>query len=416
MADDQIKCEICGELTHAIPNHLKAAHAAGSAKPMDLETYKTTYSITKQEQLLSPTAIARIAKAKQDKAEAEAATAAAAAPAGAKPEVAAGTHPDVEMVYFDQAFKFDPSVKAAFTKSGKSIAVMADSRKADEDGYQHLVPEWNENYVLNADLTKTVMMGIVLRQPVFLYGHSGVGKTSIFKQIAAATNRRFNRFQHTVDTEESHIVGQWIVEPHIDEHGKAVSVTKFQLGPLPLAMMHGWLYVADEIDRSSPTVLSAYQAILEGEPLVIKNAPPELRMIKPHPLFTFVATGNTNGTGDQSGLYQATLTQDAATIERFGIVAQVDYPPQEQEIQMIAKATGLNVKDAAKIRQFADEIRTKAFPNQVSLTIGPRVAINIAKIGMVRADFVEGAMYAYCNRLPEAEREAAISIAKRVLA
>lgn len=413
MADDQIKCEICGELTHAIPNHLKTAHGEGSAKPMDLATYQATFP---GKELLSETAKKKIAEARQQKEEAQAAVAAAAAPAGAKPTAAPGTDPSVEMVYFDEAFKFDKSVPAAFNKQGKSIPVTADARKANEDGYGHLVPEWNPNYVFNAELTKTVVMGMVLKQPVYLFGHSGVGKTSILKQIAAATNRRFTRFQHTVDTEESHIVGQWIVKPHIDEHGKAISVTEFQLGPLPLAMIHGFLYVADEIDRSSPTVLSAYQAILEGEPLVIKNAPEHLRMIKPHPLFSFAATGNTNGTGDQTGLYQATLTQDAATIERFGIVAQVDYPPEQQEIDMIAKATGLNVKDATKIRKFADEIRTKAFPNSVSLTIGPRVAINIAKIGMVKADFIEGAMYAYCNRLPDAEREAAIGIAKRILA
>ena len=48
--------------------------------------------------------------------------------------------------------------------------------------------------------------------------------------------------------------------------------------------------------------------------------------------------------------------------------------------------------------------------------IGPRVAINIARIGMMKADFVEGALYAYCNRLPEAEKEAALGVAKRILA
>lgn len=279
-----------------------------------------------------------------------------------------------------------------------------------------MVPEWSDNYILNPELTKTVMMALELRTPIFLYGHSGVGKSSIFKQMCAALNRRLFRFQHTVDTEESHIVGQWVVKPHIDAHGNAISITEFELGPLPLAMINGWTYLADEIDRSSPTVLSAYQAILEGEPLIIKNAPAAMRIVKPHPLFAFAATGNTNGTGDQSGLYQATITQDAATIERFGVVAQVDYPPEKQEIAMIAAATGLNEADAKKIRQFADEIRNKAFPNIVSLTIGPRVAINIARIGMMKADFVEGATYAYCNRLPEAEKEAALGIAKRVLA
>lgn len=408
---DKIKCAICGEECHAIPNHLKSAHAEGSAKPMDLATYQATYP---NAELLSQMAKDRIAESNAQKLAAQAKLAENAPAPGAKPEGKPGDHPDIAWSYFDQAFKFDASVKAAFTKSGKGIAIMTDSRKSD--GYEHMVPDWNENYVLNAELTKTVMMALQLKQPIYLFGHSGVGKSSIFKQISAATNRRMFRFQHTVDTEESHIVGQWIVKPHIDEHGKAVSVTEFELGPLPLAMMNGWLFLADEIDRCSPTVLSAYQAVLEGEPLIIKNAPANMRIVKPHPLFAIVATGNTNGTGDQSGLYQATLTQDAATIERFGVVAQVEYPPEKQEIAMIAKATGLNDKDAGKIRQFADEIRTKAFPNQVSLTIGPRVAINIAKIGMVKADFVEGALYAYCNRLPEAEKEAALGIARRILA
>lgn len=406
----KIKCEICGEEAHSIAKHLKDAHGENSAQPKTLDEYRAEFPNAK---LLSPAALEKMEKMKLAREAEEAKTAAAGPAAGATPPSKADANPDTKQVYFHEAFKFDATVKSARTKAGKGIACTADARAATDDG--HLIPAWNDNYILNPDLTKTVMMALELRTPIFLYGHSGVGKSSIFKQMCAALNRRLFRFQHTVDTEESHIVGQWVVVPHINPDGSAISKTEFQLGPLPLAMMNGWTYLADEIDRSSPTVLSAYQAILEGEPLIIKNAPANLRVIKPHPLFAFAATGNTNGTGDQSGLYQATLTQDAATIERFGVVAMVDYPPEKQEIAMIAAATGLQVSDAAKIRKFAQEIREKAFPNIVSLTIGPRVAINMAKIGMMKADFVEGAMYAYCNRLPEAEREAAIGIAKRIL-
>lgn len=409
MSNDKIKCEVCGEEVHSIANHLKTAHSEDSAVSMDLETYRAKFP---DAELLSETAKLKMAEMKA-KREAEEAKVAAANPgAGAKP--AASADPDVEKVFFHEVFRFPKSTKSAYTKAGTGIPCTADARRGGTD--EHMVPAWNDNYILNPDLTKTVMMALELRTPIFLYGHSGVGKSSIFKQMCAGLNRRLFRFQHTVDTEESHIVGQWVVKPHINPDGSAVSVTEFELGPLPTAMQNGWTYLADEIDRSSPTVLSAYQAILEGEPLIIKNAPPHLRVIKPHPLFAFAATGNTNGTGDQSGLYQATITQDAATIERFGVVAMVDYPPEKQEIAMIAAATGLSEADAKRIRQFADEIRHKSFPNIVSLTIGPRVAINIARIGMMKADFVEGAMYAYCNRLPEAEKEAALGVAKRILA
>lgn len=408
MSNDKIKCQICGEEVHSIANHLKTAHGEDSAEPMSLDEYRSKFPGA---ELLSETAKTKMAEMKAKREAEEAAVAANAPAAGAKPT--GSTDPDIEQVFFHEAFRFPKTTKSAFTKSGNGIPCTSDARKGTDE---HMVPAWNDNYILNPDLTKTVMMAMELRTPIFLYGHSGVGKSSIFKQMCAGLNRRLFRFQHTVDTEESHIVGQWVVKPHINPDGSAVSVTEFELGPLPTAMLNGWTYLADEIDRSSPTVLSAYQAILEGEPLIIKNAPAHLRVIKPHRLFAFAATGNTNGTGDQSGLYQATITQDAATIERFGVVAMVDYPPEKQEVAMIAAATGLNEADAKKIRQFADEIRQKAFPNIVSLTIGPRVAINIARIGMMKADFVEGAMYAYCNRLPEAEKAAAEGIAKRILA
>lgn len=403
MSTDKIKCQICGEEVHSIPTHLKSAHGDGASETCTLAEYRERFP---EAPLLSETAerIAREKRAEKEKA----ASGEEAAPA-AKP--AASGHADIEKVFFNEAFRFPKSTKSAFAKTGNPIPISRDNRSDEHD---YLVPEWNENYILNPELTKTIMMGLELRSPIFLYGHSGVGKSSVFKQICAGTNRRLFRFQHTVDTEESHIVGQWVVKKHIDVNGNAISVTEFELGPLPLAMMNGWLYLADEMDRSSPTVLSAYQAILEGEPLIIKNAPAHLRMIKPHPLFCFAATGNTNGTGDQTGLYQATLVQDAATIERFGLVAKVDYPPEKQEVAMISAATGLHADDAKKIRQFADEIRVKAFPNQVSLTIGPRVAINMARVGMMKGDFVEGVQYAYANRLPDAEREAALGIAKRI--
>ena len=124
------------------------------------------------------------------------------------------------------------------------------------------------------------------------------------------------RAQHTASTEESQIVGQILAK-----NGS----TYFEPGLLSLAMRLGWVYLADEYDFAYPQILGIYQPVLEGEALTLKEATPEWRTVKPHAKFAFIGTGNTNGSGDETGLYQGTNIQNAANFSRFGIVAESQY-------------------------------------------------------------------------------------------
>jgi len=397
-----ITCEICSAKTHSIRRHIADVHADEWTESRYKEEFPDS-------PLMSPIAEKRVKEALSKKKAAEAASVKELPAVKSNP---GATNIKTLSVAMGDAFKLGDNKLTRSAKTGNPIMITALDKSTVKE--PQFIPQLDPGYIFDIEVLKTLIMGIELKIPTYLYGHAGLGKSSIFEQIAAATNRPIRRVQHTVNTEESHIVGQYVVN-HVEDpvSGELKAKTEFQYGDLPLAMMNGEIFLADEYDRSYPSVLSVYQAVLEGKPLHIKDAPEEMRVVHPHPEFRFVATGNTNGAGDDTGLYQATVVQDAATFERFGIVEKIDYMPANQEIGILKSKCRLLEPDAKKIVDFARKIRSEAFPNSVSLTLGPRVLINIGKIGLARSNMQKGIEVAYANRLPEVERRAALDIAQR---
>lgn len=391
----KIECAICKEQIHAVQTHLK------NHPEWTMEMYKDKYP---DAPLLSDEAAQKIKEHEQTKLNM----------AGSVTAIASARPMTSIKRPLNEVFGLG-AAKAALSARGQPIMITT-LGDAASDILREQIPTEDKRYIPDIDLLKNVIMGLELNMPVWLYGPAGVGKSSLPRYIAAKTHRPMLRVNHTINTEESHLVGQYVVENIIDPVSKELrTITRWQDGPLPYAMKHGLLYLADEMDRCPPGPLSVYQAVLEGEPLYIKEAPPEHRLVKPHANFRFVATGNTNGSGDETGIHQATLLQDAATIERFSLVLKVEYMPAEQEIAIMMAQAGLVEADAKRLRDFCEQIR-KGHPNDFSLTIGPRVAINIGKIGIAKGSFMAGVALAFANRLPEVQREAALSIAQRVFA
>jgi cobaltochelatase CobS len=292
-------------------------------------------------------------------------------------------------------------VKSALNSRGEPIPI---STMANH-GFDEFVPTPSDNYVYDIDELKDVVLAIEMKIPCYVWGHKGAGKTELFEQIAARTNHPMIRVQHTVNTEESHIVGQWTVKG---------GETKFELGPLPLAMQNGWMYVADEYDFALPSVLSVYQAVLEGKSLMIKEADAENRLIKPHPNFRFAATGNTNGSGDETGLYQGTNLQNSANYDRFGMVIHKKYMKKQAESQILQNQVGLTKEDADKLVDFATVVRDAYDGAKISDVISPRTLIYAAKIGVMRASFRKGITLSFTNKLSKVDREVVDGLAQRV--
>lgn len=386
-ADSRIKCQICGALVHSIQQHLARDHAS---EGVTLEAYQASYP---GQPVLSELARQKVEDYKRAK-------------AAASPSVTAdfktGDQETTRQAFHD-VFSLG-SGAATMSASGKPIMIKV---LGDVPEYSAMIPDVDPNYLFNVEILKSLMMGIEMRIPVYLWGHSGTGKTTIFEQIAARTKRPFFRVQHTANMEEEHIVGGWRLRD-----GR----THFELGPLAMAMKHGWLYMADEYDFGRPEVTSVYQAVLEGKPLVIKEADPENRVIRPHANFVICATGNTNGQGDESGLYQGTNLQNAANYERFGIVEQMPYMDKKQEARLVSQQAGIPLKDAEKLIDFATRIRADFDGGRMGNPISPRSLIYAAKLGVARSNYKVGLEKAFVNRLSSVDRESAAQVASRVFA
>jgi len=393
MSDAKITCSECGAQVHAIQLHLRDAHPS-----MTVEEYSAKYP---DAPLLSDMAKRKIAERQASKgipAAAETTTVEMAT----EPASVSALIPKNGVIKkpFNEIFNLG-RVKSALNSRGEPIPI---STMANH-GFDEFVPTPSDNYVYDIDELKDVVLAIEMKIPCYVWGHKGAGKTELFEQIAARTNHPMIRVQHTVNTEESHIVGQWTVKG---------GETKFELGPLPLAMQNGWMYVADEYDFALPSVLSVYQAVLEGKSLMIKEADAENRLIKPHPNFRFAATGNTNGSGDETGLYQGTNLQNSANYDRFGMVIHKKYMKKQAESQILQNQVGLTKEDADKLVDFATVVRDAYDGAKISDVISPRTLIYAAKIGVMRASFRKGITLSFTNKLSKVDREVVDGLAQRV--
>jgi cobaltochelatase CobS len=382
--ETRIACAICGALVHSIQHHLPREHAA---EGMSIEAYQSKYPGSP---ILSEIAKVKLDEAMKERAKVKGATVSADLSSNTKQA-------------FHEVFAIGSST-ATMGASGKPIPVTV---LAENPDYADMVPDVDPNYLFNVDVLKSLMMGLEMKIPVYLWGHAGTGKTTIFEQIAARTRRPMFRVQHTANMEEEHIVGGWRLR-----EGK----TFFELGPLAMAMRFGWFYMADEYDFGRPEVTSVYQAVLEGKPLVIKEADAENRVIRPHPDFRLIATGNTNGQGDESGLYQGTNIQNAANYERFGVVEQMPYMDKKLEARLISQQARIPLKDAEKLVDFAGRVRAEFDGGRLGNPISPRSLIYAAQIGVARSNYRIGLEKAFINRLTSIDRESATQLAQRVFA
>lgn len=384
-ASHRIKCELCGAEIHAVQLHLKQDHPETT-----IEMYKQAYP---DAPLLSELAKMKVAEAQKAK------DTGAATPAPASIAMAVAADGTIRRA-LHEVFGFG-KIKAALNSKGEPIPVTC----LTECAHPELVPDENDGYVYEMEDLKNALLAIELNIPTYCWGHAGTGKTEFFEQIAARTRRPTIRVQHTVNTEESHVIGMWTVRD---------SQTVFQLGPLAMAMKHGWTYLADEYDFALPSVLSVYQPVLEGKALVIKEADDANRIIRPHKNFRFLATGNTNGSGDETGLYQGTSIQNAANYDRFGMVIHKKYMKPDMEAKILINRAGIDGDDAKKLVDFANRVRESYDGSKISNTISPRTLINAAKLGLRRGSYRAGISLSFANKLSRVDAEVVDGLSQRI--
>jgi len=207
-------------------------------------------------------------------------------------------------------------------------------------------PDLNPQYLFHDSSRDAVVWFMDSSDPLYVFGPAGSGKTSLIKQLAAKLNYPVFDITGHGRLEFPDMIGHLTVED---------SNMSFQYGPLALAMKFGGLFLLNEIDLLDPATAAGLNGILDGDPLCIPENGGEV--IKPHPLFRFAATANTNGGTDETGLYQGTLKQNLAFMDRFWL-CEIGYPNPKAERELLhRKVPSLPKNVRTKMVEFANEVR-----------------------------------------------------------
>ena len=123
------------------------------------------------------------------------------------------------------------------------------------------------------------------------------------------------------------------------------------------------------------------QRILEAEgKLTLLD---QSKVLSPHPYFRLFATANTVGLGDTSGIYHGTNQINQGQMDRWNIVATLNYLPFEKELEIIlAKNKNLNNKEGketlSNMIKVADLTRKGFINGDISTVMSPRTVLHWA--------------------------------------
>lgn len=281
-------------------------------------------------------------------------------------------------------------------------------------------PKFNPDYVFPQWMGDIFIWFKSLTEPLYVFGPTGCGKTSCIKQVASKLNYPVYEVTGHSRLEFPELVGH-----HVIVEGNM----KYEYGPLAKAMKEGGLFLINEMDLLDPSTAAGLNSILDGSPLTIPENGGEV--ITPHEMFRFVATANSNGTGDETGMYQGILRQNVALLDRF-VVCEATYLPADVENRMLAKVVPSLPDDTRdKLIQFCGMVRdlflgksSGGVDGTLEVTMSTRTLIRAAQLILLYepfrkkgVDVIQHALdRALCFKATQVSRQTLIECKQRVWA
>ena len=241
-----------------------------------------------------------------------------------------------------------------------------------DDKHPH-VPAVDESYVFDPETLIPMLLSVVNNRIPWIKGHTGTGKTTLVEQVYARLNLPLFRLNLDSDITRGELVGREVIRT--DSDGK--TVTEFVDGIIPMSMKQPCGLLLDEVDAARPDMGFVLQRLLEGKGFMLLEDGG--RTIVPNPYFRMFATANTNGRGDETGLYSGTRALGTAFVNRFKPYLEVDYMTEEEEATLLSeKNPTLDKSDCASIARYATEHRTAFKQSDVTLACSPRDTLSFA--------------------------------------
>ena len=265
------------------------------------------------------------------------------------------------------------------------------------------VPELDSTYKFDPDTTLAILAGFSHNRRVMIQGYHGTGKSTHIEQVASRLNWPTVRVNLDSHISRIDLIGKDAIKL---KDGK--QVTDFQEGILPWALRNPTAIVFDEYDAGRADVMFVIQRVLEVDgklTLLDQN-----QVINPHPYFRIFSTANTVGLGDTTGLYHGTQQINQGQMDRWSLVATLNYLSIEAESTIVlSKNPHYNTEAGRRtIRQMvtvADLSRTAFMNGDLSTVMSPRTVISWAQNAEIFRNVGYAFRLSFLNKCDELERQ-----------
>ncbi len=264
------------------------------------------------------------------------------------------------------------------------------------------VPDVDEAYQFDRDTTLAILAGFARNRRVMIQGYHGTGKSTHIEQVAARLNWPCIRVNLDSHVSRIDLIGKDAI---VLRDGK--QVTEFREGLLPWALQHPTALVFDEYDAGRPDVMFVIQRVLEVEgkfTLLDQN-----RVIRPHPYFRLFSTTNTVGLGDTTGLYHGTQQLNQGQMDRWNIVATLNYLPHDDEVRIVlakvpSQGGAQGREEVAAMVRVAELTRSGFINGDISTVMSPRTVITWAENTEIFGNRGFAFRVTFLNKCDELER------------
>ncbi len=263
------------------------------------------------------------------------------------------------------------------------------------------IPKIDETYQFDPTTTKAILAGFTHNSRVMIQGYHGTGKSTHIEQVAARLNWACVRINLDSHISRLDLLGKDMITL---QEGK--QITEYKQGLLPWALQNPVALVFDEYDAGRPDVMFVIQRVLEAEgrlTLLDQNT-----VIRPHPAFRLFATTNTIGLGDSTGLYHGTQQINQGQMDRWNIVAVLNYLSHDDEVGvMLAKNPEMKTADQKEEISAMVQLATltrEGFKNgDISTVMSPRTVLSWIENTNIFQDRDEAFKFSFLNKCDEME-------------
>jgi MoxR-like ATPase len=188
-------------------------------------------------------------------------------------------------------------------------------------------PAVDPDFIWTEGILRHLLLAQDTGENLWFGGDKGTGKSETARQFAARTGRAFTRINFHKYTS---------AEEYVGAVGLSGGATVFEKKDFLLAYTcPSSVILLDEITNADPGELAPLNGFLEPKSCVSFGGQAHARA----PGVMVFAADNTFGSGDDSGRYAGTRSQNSALIDRFARVIAFKFLPADQEVRALVQHT-----------------------------------------------------------------------------